>query len=235
MENETMDLEQLASYLHRDVREVSKMASRGHLPGQKVAGQWRFASAEINYWLETQMPSYTEAELAALETGTSRGKPQNKPLVTALISESTIAVPLAASTKASVLKELVNLAEQSWQVVDPAGLLAAIKQREELGSTALSSGVAIPHPRRPSPTMLGEPVIAYARTFAGIPFGAPNGALSDIFFLVCCREQRTHLKVLARVSRMMLKPGMVDELRSADTVADTLSLLEAAERELLED
>ena len=47
MHNETMTLEQLATYLKRDVREVSKLASRGHLPGQKVAGQWRFSSAEM--------------------------------------------------------------------------------------------------------------------------------------------------------------------------------------------
>ena len=233
MDNETMDLDQLATYLQRDVRELSKMASRGYLPGQKIGGQWRFASAEINYWIETQMPSYTEAELESLEAGTGSDEPDNQPLVTALLSESTMAVPLAATTKASVLKELVTLAEQSWQVYDPEALLAAIKQREELGPTALSSGVAIPHPRRPSPTMLGDPVIAYARTFAGIPFGAPRGALSDIFFLVCCREQRTHLKVLARISRMMLQPGVVDELRAADTVAQSLQILESTERQLL--
>jgi nitrogen PTS system EIIA component len=234
MENETMDLEQLASYLHRDARELSKMASRGYLPGQKIGGQWRFASAEINYWIETQMPSYNEAELEALEEGASRGQPESQLLVTALLSKSTMAVPLAAGTKASALKELVRLAEQSWQVYDASALLAAVKQREELGSTALSSGVAIPHPRRPSAAMLGEPVIAYGRTLAGIPFGAPHGALSDIFFLVSCREQRTHLKVLARISRMMLQPGLIEDLRAAETVAQTLHILEATERELLE-
>jgi PTS system nitrogen regulatory IIA component len=236
MDNETMDLEQLASYLRRDVREVSKMASRGYLPGQKIGGQWRFASSEINYWIETQMSSYSEAELEALEeAGASADQPPNNPLVTALLTENTIAVPLAAGTKASVLRALVNLAETSWQVYNPDALLAAVKQREELGSTALSSGVAIPHPRRPSPTMLGDPVIAYARTLAGIPFGAPHGALSDIFFLVCCRDQRTHLKVLARISRMMLQPAVVDELRATESVAETLSILEATERELIED
>src|SRR5258708_38601969 len=116
MENETMDLEQLASYLHRDVREVSKMASRGYLPGQKVGGQWRFASAEINYWIETQMPSYTDAELEALESATGSDQPEHRPLVTALLTESTTAVPLTPSTKASVLQQLVKLAEHSWQV-----------------------------------------------------------------------------------------------------------------------
>src|SRR5438876_12291722 len=103
MENETMDLEQLASYLHRDVREVNKMASRGYLPGQKVGGQWRFASAEINYWIETQMHAYTEQELTALETGAGRGSLDQQPLVSAFLSESTMAVPMAAGTRASVL------------------------------------------------------------------------------------------------------------------------------------
>src|SRR6476620_9194972 len=72
MENEMMDLAQLASYLHRDLREVSKLASRGHLPGHKVSGEWRFARAEINHWLETQMHAYTAPELERLEqTGRS--------------------------------------------------------------------------------------------------------------------------------------------------------------------
>ncbi len=93
-----------------------------------------------------------------------------------------MAVPLLATTKVSVLRELVALAEQSWQVYDSAALLAAVRQREDLGSTTLASGVAIPHPRRPSPTMLGEPVIAYARTTVAIPFGGPNGVPATFSF-----------------------------------------------------
>src|ERR1700694_4516030 len=85
MGNDVMGLEELATYLQRDVREVSKMASRGYLPGQKVGGEWRFASAEINYWIETQLPTYTEKELAALETGTS-GANKTQRLLTAYLS-----------------------------------------------------------------------------------------------------------------------------------------------------
>src|SRR5580704_4810383 len=165
MENEMMDLEQLATYLQRDVREVSKLASRGHLPAHKVAGQWRFARAEINHWIETQMHAYTEQELSALETGGT--KTETEVRVSELLSEASIAVPLRATTRASVLKELVNLAEQTWQVYDPQAILEAIRQREEMGSTALESGVAIAHPRRPLPTALGESVLAYGRTASG--------------------------------------------------------------------
>ncbi len=233
MDNEIMDLDQLASYLQRDARELHKLANRGHLPGMKVAGEWRFASAEIHYWLETQLPDYTDAQLTALETGANRGADDGQPLLASLLSEAAMAVPLAAGTKSSVLRELVTLAEQTWQVYDPVALLAAIQQREAQGSTALEGGVALPHPHRPlADTIQGEALIAYARTPRGIPFGAADGGLSDIFFLVCCRDRATHVRVLARLARLLLRPGFVDQLRAAETVHATHEALVQAEREL---
>jgi nitrogen PTS system EIIA component len=232
MGSDMMDLEQLASYLQRDLREVTKLASRGHLPGHKVGGQWRFARAEINHWLETQLSDLNEHQLTAIERGSAHNYDQEL-LVSALLSEATMAVPLAASTRNSVLRELVTLAENTWQVYDPAAIVEAIRQREEMGSTALDSGVAIPHPRRPLAAALGEAVMAYGRTASGIPFGAPGGGLTDIFFLVCCRDDRTHLQVLARLSRLLLRPGFVEELRSMETPGTTWELLSNAERDLL--
>jgi PTS system nitrogen regulatory IIA component len=232
MGNDMMDLEQLASYLQRDVREVTKLASRGHFPGHKVGGQWRFARAEINHWLETQIAAFSDQELSALERGSSLDLDQEG-LVSSLLSEATITVPLPASTRSSVLKELVNLAEQSWQVYDPEAILEAIRQREELASTALENGVALPHPHRPLRGALGESLIAYGRTASGIPFGAPGGGLTDIFFLVCCMDDRTHLQVLARLSRLLLRPGFIDDLRDADTIQATWECIATAERELL--
>ena len=233
MGSDMMDMEQLAAYLQRDVREVGKLASRGHLPGHKVGGQWRFARAEINQWIETQMSSLTEKQLTNLEATGPRGG-DAEPLVTNLLSESSIAVPLVASSRASVLKELVTLAEQSWQVYDPQAILDAVRQREEMASTALPSGIAIPHPRRPLPAALGESVLAYARTASGIPFGAPHGNLTDIFFLICCRDDRTHLRVLARLTRLFLRPGFLDELRAAETAHDSWETIAAAEQQLLQ-
>ena len=232
MGSDMMDLQQLARYLHRDVREVSKLASRGHLPGHKVSGEWRFARAEINHWLETQMPDYNEEQLSHLDRNIGPN-PDQEPLIAVLLSEAAMAVPLPASTRSSVLRELVRVAEQTWQVYDPDAILEAIRQREEMVSTALDTGVAIPHPRRPLPAALGESLLAYGRTASGVPFGAPYGCLTDIFFLVCCRDDRTHLRVLARLSRLLLRPGFCAQLRAAETVPETWQLIAAAERELL--
>jgi nitrogen PTS system EIIA component len=233
MSHEMMSVDQLAVYLHRDAREVQKWASRGYLPAHKVSGEYRFHPAEINHWVETQMHAYTEQELTNLEKGTSGRGQDRQPLLSTLMTETTIAIPLQANTKASVLRELVKVAEQSWQVYDADAILDAIRQREELGSTALESGVAIAHPRRPMPNALGEHVVALGRLVNPIPFGGPHGGLTDLFFLVCCRDDQTHLRTLARLSRLMLRPGFASELRAAETPAAAFQVIDAAEQDLL--
>ncbi|HEV3202833.1 MAG TPA: PTS sugar transporter subunit IIA [Gemmataceae bacterium] len=232
MGNETMDLEELANYLQRDKREVSKMVNRGYLPGRKIGGEWRFARAEINYWIETQLPDYTAKQLEDLET---REVPLEKrgTLLAGYLHPNQMAVPLLASTRASVFKELVNLADQTGNVYDPEAILEAIRQREEMGTTALVNGVAIPHPRRPLPQALGETVVAYGRTTSGIPFGAPHGGLTDIFFLVCCRDEKTHMRILARLSRLLLLRDFVNDLRSAESSPETWAVIEKAEKEMI--
>jgi PTS system nitrogen regulatory IIA component len=227
MGSDMMDMEQLAAYLRRDIREVGKLANRGYLPGHKVGGQWRFARAEINYWIETQLHGYNEAQLSALEKHGDSAL-----LLTDLLSEVSVAVPLPASTKSSVLRELVALAERSWQVYDAPAILEAIRAREEMGTTALPYGVAIPHPRRPLPAALGDAVMAYGRTASPIPFGGSHGALTDVFFLFCCRDDATHLQVLARLTRLLQREGFLDELRAAETPGETLEKISAAELEL---
>jgi PTS system nitrogen regulatory IIA component len=232
MGNDTMDLAQLASLLRRDERELSKLASRGELPGRKVGGQWRFASAEIQQWLEGEMPGLDEAQLKSLEA--AHPEP-TEPLVTLLLAPDCVEIPLQARTPASVIRAMVRLAEQSWQVYDPDAILAAAQAREERGSTAQDNGVAILHPPRPLTDALGESVMAFGRAAAGVPFGAPSGGLTDLFFFVCCRDQKTHLRVLARLSRLFLRPNFLDELRAAERPADALAVIRDAEKELLDD
>src|SRR5207248_9790913 len=108
----------------------------------------------------------------------------------------------------------------------------AVEEREEMASTGLDSGVAMPHPHRPLPSAIAEAVLAYGRTASGIPFGAEGGGLTDIFFLFCCRDESTHMRILARLSRLLLRPGFIDELRLVQTPCDTWQLIQAAEKEL---
>ncbi len=231
MESEVLDVSEVAGLLQRDEREVSKMATRGHLPGQRIQGEWRFATVEIQHWVEKSMPGYTAEELTAIEVGVGQGKHDGQLLVSPMLTDATVAVPLVAGTRSSLMKALIGLAEQSWQLYDTDAALEAIRKREEIGSTAVEGGIAFVHPNRVLPsTVLGDSVLAFGRTARGIPFGAPDGMLTDLFFVVLCTERRLHLSLLARLSRLMRLPNFADYLRTATTPAEARMMIEDAER-----
>ena len=127
----------------------------------------------------------------------------------------TVQVPLDGRTRRSILEGLVEVAGRTYQIWEPATVLKAVLEREELMSTAFDSGVVIPHPRQTLTDAIGDSVVAFGRTTSPIPFGAANNSLTDMFFLVICRDARTHLHVLARLGRMLQQPGFIDQLREA--------------------
>jgi PTS system nitrogen regulatory IIA component len=231
MHQDTLDLKELAVLLRRDTREVQKLADRGTLPGRKVGGAWRFARAEIRHWLESEMRGFDDGQLQHLEAA-HHSEPA-EPLLTNLLPPACIEVPLEARTASSVPRAMVRLAEQSWQVYDPDAILNAVQEREARASTAQDNGAAILHPHHPLTSALGDAIVAFGRAAGGIPFGAPNSRLTDLFFLVCCRDERTHLRVLARLSRLFLREGFIEALRSAQTATETLHVIHDAEAALL--
>lgn len=216
MSREWFNLDELARQLGRDRREIEKLVQRGRIPGRKMAGEWQFHPTEITHWLEQEMREYTDRELAVLEQTHQSTEFTEPHPIAALIKLETVQVQLEARTKRSVLESLVELAGRTWEVWQPAVLLAAIQERETVLSTAFDNGVAIPHPRNPLPEVIGQSIIAFGRLPSGIHFGAPHRSLTDLFFLVACRDSRTHLHVLARLGRMLQTPGFVDELRAIE-------------------
>jgi len=217
MSHEWYSLGDLAKQLGRDRRELEKLANRGRIPGRKVSGAWQFHPVEITHWLETEMRAYDAQELAVVEGSQQSTEADTDVPVSSLLHPDMVQVPLDARTKRSVLESLVEVAGRTWQIWEPAAVLRAIQEREEVLSTAYENGIAIPHPRNPLPDALGESLIAFGRTLSGIPFGAPKRRLTNLFFLVLSRDSRTHLQVLARLGRLMQLPNFPEALREADT------------------
>ncbi|QDV49230.1 PTS sugar transporter subunit IIA [Gimesia fumaroli] len=234
MAHEPFSLNDLSKQLGRDRRELEKLANRGRIPGRKVKGEWQFHPTEITHWLEEEMRSYTTSELELVEQTNAPTELDSNHLISSLMPEELIEVPLNARTKRSVLESLIEVAGRTWQIWEPATVLTALQQREEAYPTAFENGVAIPHPRNPIPDAVGEPLIAYGRTLTGIPFGAQNGRLTDIFFLVICSDASTHLSVLARLGRMLQLPDFVEQLREATTPHETHEIIIEAENKIAE-
>src|SRR5690606_32481429 len=110
---------------------------------------------------------------------------------------------LPAKTRNSAIPHMPPLAPQTGWLWDPGTLADAVLEREGVHATALENGVALLHPRRPQAKILAESFLALGRVERGIPFGGSRGVLTDTFFLICAMDDRTHLRVLARLSRML--------------------------------
>src|SRR5579871_6000560 len=225
-----MDLQELASFLGRDARELGKLANRGQLPGRKIGGEWRFTAVEIRNWIEHEMRHWDDQQLRGID----QPCPTNgfAPLVAELIPLECIELNFQARTKDSAIRDLIKLADRSNRLWDIDAIREAVEAREATRSTAWPEGFATPHPHRRLPQAQAESAIAFARSPGGVLFGAERGGLTDLFFLICCTDDAEHLRVLSRLSRMLRGTDLADRLRSAATPPDVRQLLEKAESEL---
>lgn len=232
-----MTVQEAAGFIGMDPRRLERMAQKGDIPCQKVGGQYRFNRAELTEWLQQRMVSHTAEHYHEVDAGMSvhREMDEDLPIIAPLMRVETISPHLPARTRKSVLKELVALGTESGLVYDGEGLLEALNQREELCSTAMEEGIAIPHPRRPMHYAIAEPFVAVGITSQGIGFGAPDGGLTNIFFLTCTKDDRHHLHVLARLCRMLHNTKLAGQLRQAENAADIMQIMRDCEELLLKD
>ncbi len=234
MPHHDFDTASLAAYLHLTPQQVERLAERGKLPGRKIAGQWRFARPDIHHWFEDRIGLSDEDELVEVEDVLDRNAPSSQSeevSLAELLPPEAVAVPLSARTKNSVINAMVELAAATGRLWDPQAMAEAVKKREELHPTTLGNGVALLHPRRPMPKILAEPTLALGCTTTGIPFGA-GAPLTDVFFLICSTEDRGHLRVLARLSRVLTAPGFLNALHQASDAAAARRLILETEETL---
>jgi PTS system nitrogen regulatory IIA component len=135
---------------------------------------------------------------------------------------------LPGTTRDEVLAELALRLAQEGAVREPAELVARLIEREELGCTGLGGGIAIPHCKLRD---IGEVIVAVASTGRPIDFGAADGLPVTLIFLVVSPADAAapHLQALARISRLLRAPGLVDGLREARSPRELLGVLQGAE------
>lgn len=236
MAQEDFDVDRLAAYLHMMPDAVIKLAERGKLPARRVAGEWRFSAAEIHHWLEDRIGLSDDEALAQMEGALDRASKTpdiEQVSISHLLQPDAVESPLDARTRGSVIVRMTQLAARTHLLWDPAKMAEAVRAREEMHSTALDNGVALLHPRRPMPAILAEAVLALGIAPSGIPFGS-GGRLTDIFFLICSTSDYEHLRILARLSRVINEPDFLATMRAADDAAALHRLVrerEAAIRE----
>ena len=140
-----------------------------------------------------------------------------------LLTPEGIIPALQAKSKKQVLQELAGQAAKITGLND-RDIFETLLQRERLGSTGLGRGIAIPHVKFPN---LPNIVCLFARLPEPIEFDSQDNEPVDLIFMLLAPEHAggDHLKALARISRLVREPQMLERLRSAVDKSALLSIL----------
>ncbi len=227
MASKDLDVDELAAYLHITPQQIRRLADRHRLPGRRIGGDWRFSEAEVHAWLESRIGASDIDELTQVQKVVDRWSDRQSDAgeLGDLLPIEAIEIPLAARTRTSVVRRMCALAEQTGLLWDAGKMVEAVLAREDLHPTALDNGVALLHPRRPQVSILAEPMLALGVSSQPLPFGNESGHLTDVFFLICSTDDRVHLQVLAKISRLLSGTNFLVDLRSCETPKEAYELV----------
>ena len=157
----------------------------------------------------------------------------NSVVLSELLSVPAIKLELGGRDRDAVLEELVNLIPKIEE--NPTmrtTLLRALHEREQLHSTGIGDGVALPHARNALVGLVDKPVIVFGRHPKGIPYAAIDGKPAQLFFLLIAPTVTLHLAILARISRVLRDVKLRQGLLSVDKSERALALIKEAETKL---
>ena len=145
------------------------------------------------------------------------------------LTADAIKMSLESKTKKDVIKELVELLVKSGKVKDKKKMLQTLLEREELGSTGIGQGIAIPHGKSDTVSDLAA---AFGLSADGISFDSLDGEPVNIFFLLVAPEGAAgaHLKALARISSLLKDKYFRKSLVSAKTPEDVIKVIQEEEK-----
>lgn len=149
---------------------------------------------------------------------------RDRMVTTQQISAADVLLDLDAGSKRRVLEALsAEAAQRSGR--PQAAILAAVQAREELGSTALGRGVALPHAR-----MAGDhpPLMLFARLAKPVDYEARDEEPVDLVILVLWPEASPEgfLPTLAATCRPLRAPAALRRLRAATTTEEVVAVLD---------
>jgi PTS system nitrogen regulatory IIA component len=147
-----------------------------------------------------------------------------------LLDRDLVIPRIRARRPADVIPELSGHLADHYPGVKRQDVVRVLREREQLGSTALGDGIAIPHAKLDS---IDRTMACLGRSRRGIDFGAPDGKPTHFFFVLVAPPLSTgeHLKTLARISRLFREGGFRERLLAAETGAEMYRIVAAEDAE----
>ena len=134
-------------------------------------------------------------------------------------------------TREDSLRTLVHLVASRGYLRDERGVFARLMERENIQSTAVGNGIAIPHCFTDE---VPDLIISVARARAGLEFDSFDGKPTRVIFLLMGNRQEhsLHLKALARIARLIKSTSFVEKIVASSTVEEMVKAFEHEEAKI---
>ncbi|MFA6599707.1 MAG: PTS sugar transporter subunit IIA [Candidatus Omnitrophota bacterium] len=148
--------------------------------------------------------------------------------ITEFLSKKGIKIGLVSAEKEDVLKELVDILAEVKDIGDRKSIVRALIERENLGSTGIGQGIAIPHGKT---DRVDELVAVLGLSQKGVNFESLDGELVYIFFLLVAPRETAgpHLKALAQISRLLRDTYFCELLKRCKSPEEVFELIRREE------
>lgn len=150
-----------------------------------------------------------------------------------LLTPSTVRVGMEAASKEEVLDQLIGLLADNPAVEDLDKVREAVLQREEMMSTGVGKGLALPHAKTSG---VQRTVAAFAITSQPVDFNAIDDEPVRLFFLLVGNEEARsqHIRILSRISRLLNQDAFRERLLRADSAEAVIAIFEEGDLQLVE-
>ena len=224
-DEQIMTLSDVAQFLKLAEKTVLRMVHRQEIPCAKVGNQWRFIRPMIDDWLISKMQVVPPNDLARLIESDQIAVPLSR-----LVRPEFVVLDIEPDTKENVLAQLVRPLRQKGLVRDDGSFMEGLVRRERIVSTAIGNGVALPHLRNPLDNPIPGPAVIVGVCPKGTDFDAVDGEPTYLLFVLSTDSEIVHLRLMARLTRLLMDTRLVRRLKSARSPEDAINALVQAER-----
>ncbi|MHB1307943.1 MAG: PTS sugar transporter subunit IIA [Limisphaerales bacterium] len=184
----------LSEMLDVSEKTVYRWLNERKLPGYRMSGQYRFSRAEVLEWATANKLNIPVGALQETEHSD-----QPLPSLPEALQLGGVFYRIGGADRESALRSVVEVVRLPDEV-DREFLLQVLLAREELASTAIGDGLAIPHARNPVVLHVDKPLISLCFLEKPLDFGALDGRPVHTLFTLISPTMRAHLHLLARLA-----------------------------------
>lgn len=218
-------LRDAARLLQVSEKTLYRWIRKGVLPAYRIHDEYRFNRVELEEWAVTH-----HRPLRAAAPGSAAAPAMPLPNLGAAIQRGGIYYRVGGRNREQVFEAVVTLPGIPRHI-NTALLLEMLRTREQLASTAVGGGIAIPHPRNPLVLGVDEPTVLLCFLEHAVDFGALDGKRVQTLFLLLSPTVEAHLQTLARIAFVLQDAAfrkLLERQAASDAILARLAALRPA-------